>query len=78
MILKRITCCQWWDIKNTNFFTPAQERMSQINKIVRELWRSTYKGNDIDYIEIKTDDLESAGGADKRKVVNYRVVMVRY
>ena len=52
--------------------------MSQINKIVRELWRSTYKGNDIDYIEIKTDDLESAGGADKRKVVNYRVVMVRY
>jgi DNA repair protein RAD50 len=50
--------------------------MSQINKIIRELWRATYKGNDIDYIEIKTDDCETSGGADKRKVVNYRVVMV--
>ena len=50
--------------------------MLQINKIIRELWRATYKGNDIDYIEIKTDDGETLGGADKRKVVNYRVVMV--
>ena len=50
--------------------------MLQINKIIRELWRATYKGNDIDYIEIKTDDGENLGGADKRKNVNYRVVMV--
>jgi DNA repair protein RAD50 len=51
--------------------------MSQINKIIRELWRATYKGNDIDYIEIKTDEFDATSGADKRKNVNYRVVMVR-
>ena len=51
--------------------------MLQINKIIRQLWCATYKGNDIDYIEIKTDDGETLGGADKRKVVNYRVVMVK-
>ena len=52
--------------------------MSQINKIVRELWRATYKGNDIDYIEIKSDDdYDNSAGADKRKTCNYRVIMVR-
>ena len=30
------------------------------------------RGNDIDHIEIKTDDGEAAGGADKRKTYNYR------
>jgi DNA repair protein RAD50 len=51
--------------------------MSQINKIIRELWRATYKGNDIDYIEIKTDDYDATAGADKRQVCNYRVIMVK-
>jgi hypothetical protein len=51
--------------------------MSQINKIIRELWRATYKGNDIDYIEIKTDDYDPTAGADKRQVCNYRVIMVK-
>ena len=50
--------------------------MSQINKIIRELWRATYKGNDIDYIEIKTDDIDEPMGADKKRVCNYRVIMV--
>merc|ERR1712150_326668 len=56
-----------------------QERMKIINRIIRELWRSTYRGNDIDYIEIDTDDASdlSMAGADKRKAVNYRVVMVK-
>ena len=56
-----------------------QERMRVINRIIRELWRATYRGNDIDYIEIDTDDGSelSMAGADKRKVVNYRVVMVK-
>nr|XP_040566822.1 LOW QUALITY PROTEIN: DNA repair protein RAD50-like [Lepeophtheirus salmonis] len=54
------------------------ERMQVINKIIRELWRATYKGNDIDYIEIKTDDAETlSSGADKRKTHNYRVMMVK-
>merc|ERR1712179_838408 len=40
---------------------------------------NTYRGNDIDYIEIKTsEDSEVAtAGADKKKVYNYRVVMVK-
>jgi DNA repair protein RAD50 len=32
-----------------------KERMREINTIIRELWRQIYRGNDIDYIEIKTD-----------------------
>jgi DNA repair protein RAD50 len=40
---------------------------------VKELWKATYRGNDIDYIEIKTDEADTSGGADKRKVYNYRV-----
>jgi DNA repair protein RAD50 len=29
--------------------------MEEINKIIKELWQSTYKGNDIDTIEIRAD-----------------------
>ena len=56
-----------------------QERMKVINQIIRELWRATYRGNDIDYIEIETEDGAdlSNAGADKRKAVNYRVIMVK-
>ena len=35
------------------------------------------RGNDIDYIEIRTDDGEIGAGADKKKTYNYRVVMVK-
>ncbi|XP_042867629.1 DNA repair protein RAD50-like [Penaeus japonicus] len=52
------------------------DKMRTINSIIRELWRSTYRGNDIDYIEIQTDETESQG-ADKRRTYNYRVVMVK-
>jgi len=51
--------------------------MAVINKLVKELWKQTYKGNDIDYIKIKTDDLDPNAGIDKRKKVNYTVVMVK-
>ena len=55
-----------------------KEKMKVVNTIIRELWRSTYKGNDIDYIEIKTtEDNEVSSGADKRKTYNYRVVMIK-
>jgi len=55
-----------------------KEKMKVINKIIREMWKSTYKGNDIDYIEIKTtEDNQVSGGADKRKTYNYRVVMIK-
>jgi hypothetical protein len=43
-----------------------------VNRIIRELWRSTYRGNDIDYIEIKTEDAENVTGADKRRNYIYR------
>ena len=43
-----------------------------VNKIIRELWRNTYRGNDIDYIQIKTEDAEVVTGADKRRNYNYR------
>ena len=36
-----------------------KERMSIINNLVREMWHSTYKGKDIDYVEIRAE--ESAG-----------------
>jgi len=55
-----------------------KEKMKVVNKIIRELWRNTYRGNDIDYIEIKTtEDNEVSSGADKKKTYNYRVVMVK-
>merc|ERR1719154_709381 len=55
-----------------------KEKMKVVNKIIRELWRNTYRGNDIDYIEIKTtEDSDVSSGADKKKTYNYRVVMVK-
>jgi DNA repair protein RAD50 len=29
--------------------------MSDINKIIKELWQKTYRGQDIDYIQLKAD-----------------------
>jgi DNA repair protein RAD50 len=55
-----------------------REKMKVVNKIIRELWLQVYRGNDIDYIEIKTDDADSVqSGADKKKTYSYRVVMVK-
>lgn len=45
-------------------------KMSDINKVVRELWQRTYRGQDIDYIQIRSD----AEGAQGRSSYNYRVV----
>merc|ERR1719369_920402 len=54
-----------------------KEKMKVVNRFIRELWKSVYRGNDIDYIEIKTEDADVTSGADKRKNYNYRVVMVK-
>jgi len=49
-------------------------------------WKKIYKGNDIDYIQIKTDNEDPIKGENtntvvkvgaKKKVYNYRVVMIR-
>ncbi|EDW01461.1 DNA repair protein RAD50 [Drosophila grimshawi] len=52
------------------------EKMSNINSLIREYWRMIYKGNDIDYIQIKTNDEDDdkKASADRRKSYNYRVV----
>ncbi|XP_063784250.1 DNA repair protein RAD50 [Pseudophryne corroboree] len=52
-------------------------KMEEINKIIRDLWRSTYRGQDIEYIEIRSDADESVSATDKRRSYNYRVVMIR-
>ncbi|KAF0038511.1 hypothetical protein F2P81_008995 [Scophthalmus maximus] len=52
-------------------------KMDEINKIIRDLWRSTYRGQDIEYVEIRSDVDENSPAAVKRRVYNYRVVMVK-
>ena len=46
-------------------------KMSEINKIIKELWQKTYRNSDIDYIQIRADESGSAN-----RSYNYRVVMV--
>ncbi|KAL8255468.1 hypothetical protein R6Q59_030535 [Mikania micrantha] len=45
-------------------------KMEEINKIIRELWQQTYRGQDIDYISIHSD-AESGG----TRSYSYKVVM---
>ncbi|KAG8008563.1 DNA repair protein RAD50 [Nibea albiflora] len=52
-------------------------KMSEINKIIRDLWRSTYRGQDIEYVEIRSDVDENSSAGVRRRVYNYRVVMVK-
>ncbi|XP_056265020.1 DNA repair protein RAD50 [Pseudoliparis swirei] len=52
-------------------------KMTEINKIIRDLWRSTYRGQDIEYVEIQSDVDENASAGVKRRVYNYKVVMVK-
>uniref|UniRef100_A0A3Q3FJ57 RAD50 homolog, double strand break repair protein n=1 Tax=Kryptolebias marmoratus TaxID=37003 RepID=A0A3Q3FJ57_KRYMA len=52
-------------------------KMDEINKIVRDLWRSTYRGQDIEYVEIRSDVDENSSAGVKRRIYNYRVVMVK-
>ena len=44
-------------------------KIDEINKIVKELWQQTYRGQDIDTIEIHADQ----GDANKARSYNYRV-----
>ncbi|XP_065201828.1 DNA repair protein RAD50 [Planococcus citri] len=52
-----------------------KERMKTINTMVRDLWRQIYRGNDIDQIEIKTDEASPTPGG--RRSYNYRVVQIK-
>ncbi|KAM4619701.1 DNA repair protein RAD50 [Polymixia lowei] len=52
-------------------------KMDEINKIIRDLWRNTYRGQDIEYVEIRSDVDENSSAGVKRRTYNYRVVMVK-
>lgn len=48
-------------------------KMEEINKILKDLWIKTYKGGDIDSIEIRSEDSSEGASAAQRRVYNYRV-----
>ncbi|KAI8434975.1 hypothetical protein MSG28_003429 [Choristoneura fumiferana] len=47
-----------------------REKMENINLIIREMWRKIYRGNDIEYIEIKTEGSMTADM--ERRKYDYR------
>tara|TARA_B100000085_G_scaffold237560_1_gene226649 strand:- start:574 stop:4236 length:3663 start_codon:yes stop_codon:yes gene_type:complete len=51
-------------------------KMGDINKVVKELWQRTYRGQDIDYIQICSDAEKQEGKSGGKSSYNYRVVMV--
>ncbi|XP_055588260.1 DNA repair protein RAD50 [Uranotaenia lowii] len=54
------------------------EKMEEINKSIYSLWRDIYRGNDIDYIRIKTEDeSKTEKTIEKRRVYNYGVVQAK-
>jgi DNA repair protein RAD50 len=52
-----------------------QVKMQEVNKLIRELWHNTYKGTDIDTIEIRTEEGDNSTAT--RKTYNYRVIMLK-
>ncbi|EXJ87318.1 DNA repair protein RAD50 [Capronia epimyces CBS 606.96] len=48
-------------------------KMEEINSIIEELWRKTYKGTDVDTLMIRADNESGRGN----RSYNYRVVMVK-
>ncbi|CAG9311979.1 unnamed protein product [Blepharisma stoltei] len=49
-----------------------QQKIDQINMILRTLWTETYKGRDIETIMIKTDPIQK----DKGVSYNYRITLI--
>lgn len=50
------------------------EKMKEINKTLSDFWKMTYKGNDIDTIEIKSD-VEKNAQNNRLRSYNYRIVL---
>ncbi|CAZ80011.1 unnamed protein product [Tuber melanosporum] len=48
-------------------------KMEEINRIIEELWKSTYRGTDVDTILIRSDNENAKGN----RSYNYRVCMVK-
>ncbi|XP_065557102.1 DNA repair protein RAD50-like isoform X2 [Artemia franciscana] len=55
-----------------------EEKMRIINKRIKQLWREIYRGVDIDYIMIHTDEIDpTSAGSEKRRQHSYKVVMFK-
>ncbi|XP_014671868.1 PREDICTED: DNA repair protein RAD50-like, partial [Priapulus caudatus] len=55
-----------------------RKKMDEVNKTIKELWMRTYKGRDIEHIEIRSSEDEDGAGIEKsRRTYNYRVIMWR-
>nr|XP_022912399.1 DNA repair protein RAD50-like [Onthophagus taurus]XP_022912403.1 DNA repair protein RAD50-like [Onthophagus taurus]XP_022912411.1 DNA repair protein RAD50-like [Onthophagus taurus] len=53
-----------------------KQKMISVNALIKEYWRSIYRGNDIDFIQIKTEQTESKG-ATSRRAYNYKVIQIK-
>jgi len=53
------------------------EKMKEINRTLADFWKTTYKGNDIETIEIKSD-IEKTGTNARIRSYNYRIVLKTY
>ncbi|KAI8141253.1 hypothetical protein BJV82DRAFT_518796 [Fennellomyces sp. T-0311] len=49
-------------------------KMEDLNKLIREMWVNTYRGGDIEYIQIRADN---EGSTASNRSYNYRVVMIK-
>jgi len=52
-----------------------QQKIKEINKIIRELWQLIYKGQDIDLIELESGIDSETSSSRSTRSYNYRVVM---
>lgn len=52
-------------------------KMEEINKIVKEYWINTYRGRDIDTVEIRSDEDAEKSSISTRRSYNYKVVMIK-
>ena len=67
---------RFYKVLDQTMMTYHTQKMNQLNRIIRDLWRATYRGSDIDAIEIRSDaDEENA--SKTRRTYNYRVVMLK-
>lgn len=55
------TYCETLEKALTKFHS---DKMEKINSLIRDLWRSIYKGNDIEFIQINTEEVK---GTTKRR-----------
>ncbi|KAM0687048.1 DNA repair protein rad50, partial [Conglomerata obtusa] len=60
-------CIKAFDKSIVEFHT---YKIEEVNYILKDLWINTYKGNDIDYIELKSETSDN-------KMYNYKVVMFK-